>query len=70
MRNLEVIGEAASQLSEDFKSNHPEVPWREIKNFRNVVAHRYWQLNMERVWDIIEHKLDPLKNKIEKILEE
>lgn len=68
MRNLEIIGEAVSQLSLEFKEKYTEVPWQEIKNFRNVVAHRYFMLNEDRIWDIIKNKLDPLENEVKFIL--
>lgn len=68
MRNLEIIGEAATQLPKQFKEKHPEVPWREIQDFRIIVAHHYWKIHLERVWDIVEHKLDPLKKQIHSIL--
>lgn len=68
MRNLEIIGEAVSQLPENLKKEFPEVPWREVKDFRNVVAHKYFKINLERIWDIIENKLDPLEKQIVTIL--
>lgn len=64
MRNLEIIGEAVSQLPENLKKEFPEVPWREVKDFRNVVAHKYFKINLERIWDIIENKLDSLEKQI------
>lgn len=48
VRQLEIIGEAAGHLEQDFKSNHPEIPWREIIDFRNVLAHEYWDVDVER----------------------
>ncbi len=70
MRNLEVIGEAVSQLPEDIKSKHPEIPWRDIKDFRNIVAHRYWEINLEIIWDIVCNKLDELYERISSILKQ
>ena len=67
-RNLEIIGEAVSQLHEKIKKKYPEVPWQDIKDFRNVVIHKYHTLDLEIIWDIIEHKLDPLKKQIQMIL--
>lgn len=68
MRNLEIIGEAATQIPAEVKDQHKEVPWRDIQDFRIVVAHKYWKINIDRVWDIIENKLDVLKEQIENIL--
>lgn len=69
MRNMEIIGEAATQLPEETKDKYREVPWREIQDFRIVVAHHYWKVNKQRIWDIIENKLTPLKEQVEEILE-
>ena len=68
MRNMEIIGEAATQLSEEIKDKYKEVPWRDIQDFRIVVAHHYWKVNKRRIWDIIENKLEPLKQQVEEIL--
>ena len=70
LRNLEIIGEAVSQLPQDLKYQYPEVPWVEIKNFRNVVAHHYFMLNLERIWDIVQEKLDVLEKQVAEILTE
>lgn len=54
IRELEVIGEAAHCLSDDFKSGHPEVPWKQIYGFRTHAAHEYWDTR----WAIVEGILD------------
>ena len=68
-RNLEIIGEAVSQLPQELKDKYPHIPWRDINDFRNVVAHKYWNINIERVWDIIENKLDQLNNQVNEVLQ-
>jgi len=70
LRNLEIIGEAATQIPEEMRAEHNEIPWRDIQDFRIVVAHKYWKVNLERVWDIIENKLDDLRENVERILRE
>lgn len=69
LRNLEVIGEAVTQLPQEIKEKYKDIPWKDIQDFRIVVAHHYWKLNQERIWDIIENKLDVLKKQIEDIIE-
>lgn len=69
LRNLEIIGEAATQLQQEIKDKYSDIPWREIQDFRIVVAHHYWKVNQVRIWDIIEHKLKPLKEQVMQILE-
>ncbi len=70
MRNLEIIGEAVAQMPEEIKNKYSQVLWRDIKDFRNVVAHHYFSINLQRIWDIIEHKLEPLEEKINEILKQ
>ena len=53
VRNLEIIGEAISQLPERIKEKYPDIPWQEIKDFRNVVIHKYHSVDVETLWDII-----------------
>jgi len=67
-RNLEIIGEAAAQLQEWVKKKYIGVPWQDITDFRNVVIHKYHTLDIDIIWDIIEHKLDPLKKQVQHIL--
>ncbi len=59
-RNFEIIGEAASRISEDYKLNHPEIEWRILKDFRNFIIHEYFGINNEIVWDTIQLKLPDL----------
>jgi len=61
MRRLEIIGEAAKQMPEDFKAVHPEVPWRDIADFRNVLIHEYSGIKRERVWKVTQKDLPVLK---------
>src|SRR6266478_2778582 len=49
--NLLIIGEAASKISRDLKSRYPNVDWNSLKDFRNVLAHDYFALDTDVVWD-------------------
>lgn len=51
-RCIEVIGEAARNLSDTFKDGHPDIPWREIIRQRNVIAHGYFTLAHDRLWRV------------------
>lgn len=53
VRNLEVIGEAARELSPSLRKNHPEVPWRAMIGFRVLATHVHWDVEPERVWVIV-----------------
>jgi len=51
--SLLTIGECANHLSKDFINSHPEIPWVQVIAVRNIVAHGYWQLNMEQIWQAV-----------------
>lgn len=51
-RLLEIIGEAANSLSEDFRSQHPGIPWSDIIGMRVVLAHHYHRVDPGQVWVI------------------
>ena len=61
---LENIGEAVAQIDDSIKEKYPEIPWRDIKDFRNIIVHKYWGIEVEREWDIVEKELDVLLKKI------
>ena len=63
-RNIEIIGEAARALPEDFKERHADVPWSEIVAMRNVIVHQYFGILPEVVWDVIKSELPTLRSQI------
>lgn len=68
LRELEVVGEAGGRVSEQVKQCHPEIDWRTLKDFRNILAHEYFGVNSEIVWDVIVNKLPGLKGLLEIIV--
>lgn len=68
IRNFQVIGEASKRLSGDYRDKHPEIPWRTIIAFRNVLTHDYSNVSLEEVWRIIEEKLPQVKSSIKETL--
>lgn len=50
-RGLEIVGEAARRVSDDFKKAHPEIPWSQIIGQRNIIAHMYYDLRQQDVWE-------------------
>jgi uncharacterized protein with HEPN domain len=60
LRNLEIIGEAVKNVSEETRQKYPEIKWRKIAGFRDIVAHGYFGVNDETVWDIVEHEIPVL----------
>ena len=65
IRNLEVIGEAVSKLSESKKTENDRVPWRQISGMRNRLIHGYMTTNLEIVWNTVEKLLPEFKREIE-----
>ena len=62
---LQTLSESASLLSDDIRSRHPDIPWARIAGFRNRLAHGYVDVNLDRVWQVIEQDLDPLRDVIQ-----
>jgi uncharacterized protein with HEPN domain len=64
MMNFVVIGEMVDKLSDEFKKEHSKIDWIKIKGFRNLVAHDYFGIDAEEVWQIIKNKIPALKSDI------
>ena len=62
---LQTLSESAGLLSEDLKSRHPGIPWARIAGFRNRLAHGYIDVNLDRVWQVIEQDLGPLRDAVQ-----
>jgi uncharacterized protein with HEPN domain len=60
IRNFIIIGEAASHLPEDFTEMHPDFPWREMRDMRNIVIHEYFGVDNRIVWETLQKNLPPL----------
>jgi uncharacterized protein with HEPN domain len=67
VRCLEIIGEASRQVPQEFKDNHGEIPWREISSLRNIIAHEYFGLDQEILWDVVQTQIPDLHSKLKKI---
>lgn len=60
IRNFIIIGEAASHLPEDFIAMHSDLPWREMRDMRNIAVHEYFAVDNEIVWETLKKNLPPL----------
>ena len=67
---IQVIGEAANQLSSSFKRIRDEVPWKSVTAMRNVLVHQYFGIDLNEIWDTVSTDLPVLKAKILEILAE
>ena len=71
--NLVIIGEAATKLLKDygkFLDQHPNVPWRSMKGMRNRIAHGYFDINLDVVWDTVQTALPQLLEQLPAIRED
>src|SRR3989338_8117274 len=64
VRAIEIIGEAVKNLSSEFKEKHKDIPWKEIIGTRDIMIHKYFGVDLEIVWDIIENNLPDLKKRM------
>ena len=69
IRELEIIGEAASKLSDELKSSYTKVQWRDIKDLRNLLIHEYFGVDLEIIWNIVTTDIPILKSVIDAILD-
>lgn len=70
VRQLEIIGEASRNLSDEFCQQHPDVPWSQIIALRNRITHAYFDVNLRVVWEIIQYDLPALRQQVEQMLED
>lgn len=70
IRNFEVIGEAISHISEDTKSNYLNIEWQKIKGMRNIIAHEYFGVKLEVIWDTAVIEIPKLKKNINQVLKD
>ena len=68
MRNFEIIGEATKRLNDTTKARCPDIPWRDIAGFRDVLIHDYMGVNLRRVWNVINQNLADLRRAVEDLL--
>ena len=68
IRNLEIIGEATKKISNDFKENDSQIPWKELAKMRDRLIHHYFGVNYDIVWVIVKEELPEIITQIEEIL--
>lgn len=70
IRNLQILAESTTRLSDALKTRHQEVEWRNIAGFRNVVVHDYLGVDLDQIWEVVERDLPGLKDQVASILQE
>lgn len=68
IREFEIIGEAVGKLPDELKLKHPDIEWQDVKDFRNLLIHEYFGVDLEIVWKIIRDDLPDLMDTVKKIL--
>jgi len=68
LRNLEVIGEAVKHIPDDIREQYPDIKWRKIAGFRDIVAHQYFGVSDDLVWDIVQNQIQPLLKSVKAII--
>lgn len=68
--NIQIIGEAIYKLTSEFKSSHPDTPWRLIEKMRHILVHDYFAVDVEIMWLVIQDDLPILKSQVENYIKE
>lgn len=70
VQKLAIIGEAAARVSDELKSRHLQVPWRQIVAFRNILIHAYFGIDWVVIWRAAKNRCPVLREQIARILAE
>ena len=68
VKNIEIIGEAAYKLTNDFKEKHPSIPWRQIEKMRHVLVHGYYSVSPSLLYNVYTEDIPVLKSYIKNLL--
>ena len=61
IRNLQVMAESSQRLGDDIKQDYPDVPWKQISGFRNILVHDYLGVDLDVIWSVVEQELPDLE---------
>lgn len=70
VKAIEIIGEASTQISEEYKQHHPELPWAVMRGIRNRLVHAYFNVDLDIVWVTTTENLPPLIEQLERIFKD
>lgn len=68
IRNLQVVGEAVKNLPDEIRQQYPNMEWKKIAGLRDILIHRYFGIDLEIIWDVIQNKLPTLAVQVRQIL--
>jgi uncharacterized protein with HEPN domain len=69
IRNLEILGEAAKHISPEVRARHPQIGWRKIAGMRDVIAHKYFGVDEDILWDVIQNQVPVLLGQVQGMLD-
>ena len=70
IQKLIIIGEAAARLPQDFKDRYPQIEWRDVIAFRNILVHAYFSINLTIIWQTVQHEVPTLRQEIIEIIQQ
>jgi len=68
LHHIQILGEAATRLSDEFQEQHHDIPWFKIIGMRNILVHDYFGIDIEAVWSVVENDLPVLYDQIIRLL--
>lgn len=70
VRNLQVISESSQRLADNVKQLYPDIPWKQISGFRNILVHDYLGVDLDVIWSVVEQELPNLEAALTKLQQE
>ena len=70
MHQIEIVGEASNDISDEFQEKHSDLPWMQMRAIRNKIVHDYRGINLNIIWETVQNDLPSLKEQVRKILGE
>ena len=68
IRQLEIVGEATKNLSQEIREKHPDIPWKDMAGMRDKLIHQYFGVDIAGIWDTAEQDIPILKSNLIKLL--
>ena len=66
VRNLQVMAESSQRLADGIKKTYPDIPWKEISGFRNILVHDHLGVDLDAIWSVVEQDLPKLEQALTK----
>ena len=70
LHHIQILGEAAARISDEFQEQHLDIPWFKIVGMRNILVHGYFKIDVNAVWSVVENDLPTLYDQIKRSLDE